>query len=111
MAEWLVDRILKLKITADTEEEAVQKAKNLQIDTPDIKSLHNYTTYNSIKKLDENGNVMQCIHDTKDKKIVKKWYTPQCPYGIIDCIYDPAISSGETCKECEKGDMYDNETK
>lgn len=63
-----------------------------------------------------------------DKNLVKCYpsineYTPTCPHGFVDCVYDPAylkeyctewwieLGMPTSCKNCENGEKYDDEDK
>ena len=67
------------------------------------------------------------LHEA-DKNLIKCYpsineYTPTCPHGFVDCVYDPAylkeyctewwveLGMPTSCKNCENGEKYDDEDK
>lgn len=58
-----------------------------------------------------------------DPQVYQSLYTPTCPHGYMDCVYDPAyikanypewhedLGCPTTCEDCLTGERYDDEDK
>ena len=58
-----------------------------------------------------------------DPQVYQPLYTPTCPHGYDDCVYDPAyikrhypewyedLGCPTTCEDCSAGERYDDEDK
>ena len=58
-----------------------------------------------------------------EPQVYQPLYTPTCPHGYMDCVYDPAyikthcpewyqdLGCPTTCEDCPAGERYDDEDK
>ena len=84
---------------------------------------HLYQVRNKINNIyDAQRKLRQQIDDAASECFEDE-YTPSCPHGLVDCVYDPAyircyatdwwikLGMPIECTQCENGERYDDEDK